>query len=209
MPTSIRMAASKTKTITYYLNPEFPADTKLRDMARETVDDWNQAMKETVAALKASFENSFNQVADKSANVVGAVILLIVGYIVAKILDRIVSTLSDTIGLQTAAERSGLLTSMKQVGIKHSVSSILGRITFWLTMCVFLSAAFSVLDLSTLSAAMMRSSWRFWTETFSWPIWPAMRLPLWTRCGVNRQPIEPPCRKYSWVPWARVMPAMW
>jgi hypothetical protein len=106
------------------------------------------------SALKASFENSFNQVADKSANVVGAVILLIVGYIVAKILDRIVSTLSDTIGLQTAAERSGLLTSMKQVGIKHSVSSILGRITFWLTMCVFLSAAFSVLDLSTLSAAM-------------------------------------------------------
>jgi hypothetical protein len=41
----------KTKTITYYLNPEFPADTKLRDMARETVDDWNAAMKETVAGL--------------------------------------------------------------------------------------------------------------------------------------------------------------
>ena len=33
------------------MNPEFPDDQPLRDMARQTVDDWNQAMKETVAAL--------------------------------------------------------------------------------------------------------------------------------------------------------------
>ena len=33
------------------MNPEFPDDPKLRDMARQTVDDWNQAMKETVAGL--------------------------------------------------------------------------------------------------------------------------------------------------------------
>ena len=33
------------------MNPEFPDDEKLRDMARQTVDDWNQAMKETVAGL--------------------------------------------------------------------------------------------------------------------------------------------------------------
>jgi hypothetical protein len=41
----------QTRTITYYMNPEFPEDPKLRDMARQTVDDWNQAMKETVAGL--------------------------------------------------------------------------------------------------------------------------------------------------------------
>jgi len=106
------------------------------------------------AALKASFENAFGQVIEKSPNVVGAILVLIVGYIVAKILDRVVCTLSDSIGLQTAAERSGLLGSMQQVGITRSVSWILGRITFWLTMCVFLSAAFNILDLSTLSTAM-------------------------------------------------------
>ena len=33
------------------MNPEFPDDQKLRDMAHQTVDDWNQAMKETVAGL--------------------------------------------------------------------------------------------------------------------------------------------------------------
>ena len=35
------------------MNPEFPDDQTLRDMARQTVGDWNQAMKETVAALQS------------------------------------------------------------------------------------------------------------------------------------------------------------
>jgi hypothetical protein len=39
------------RTITYYLNPEFPEDPELRDMAAKTVEDWNKAMKETVAGL--------------------------------------------------------------------------------------------------------------------------------------------------------------
>jgi hypothetical protein len=39
------------RTITYYLNPEFPDDPELLAVANETVDHWNQAMKETVAGL--------------------------------------------------------------------------------------------------------------------------------------------------------------
>jgi hypothetical protein len=48
------MSQRETRKITYYLNPEFPADTKLRDQATLTVQDWNKAMKETVAAVKFS-----------------------------------------------------------------------------------------------------------------------------------------------------------
>jgi hypothetical protein len=54
----------KTKTITYYLNPEFPDDPKLRDMARETVDDWNTAMKETVQALLMTGAGTVPGIAD-------------------------------------------------------------------------------------------------------------------------------------------------
>jgi hypothetical protein len=60
----IAIGDRKTRTITYYLNPEFPADTKLRDMARETVEDWNQAMKETVAGLLATGGGHFAQLTD-------------------------------------------------------------------------------------------------------------------------------------------------
>jgi len=50
-PVPMKIADRKTRTITYYLNPEFPDEQKLRDMARQTIDDWNQAMKETVAGM--------------------------------------------------------------------------------------------------------------------------------------------------------------
>src|SRR6266540_396696 len=43
------------RKIVYYLNPEFPDDTALVDEAKRVIDHWNQAMKETVAALKFPF----------------------------------------------------------------------------------------------------------------------------------------------------------
>ena len=112
-----------------------------------TVDSWREA-------LATSFYSTRDQLIDVTPRIVGGVLVLVVGYLVAKILDRAVSALSESIGLQTAAERSGLAGSMKQVGIHRSVSWIVGRMVFWLTLCVFLTAAFNILHFTTLSAAM-------------------------------------------------------
>jgi Met-zincin len=44
-----------TRQITYYTNPEFPDDDpELMDMAKTVVGSWNDAMKQTVAALKVT-----------------------------------------------------------------------------------------------------------------------------------------------------------
>ncbi len=75
----------------------------------QTVDSWREA-------LVGSFNHAFGQVIDKAPNVVGMVIVLVVGYIAARVLDRVASALSDSLGLQTAAERSGLLDSMRKSG---------------------------------------------------------------------------------------------
>ena len=112
-----------------------------------TIESWR-------GALEQSFYDTFGQITNLAPKVLGMLVVLVIGYFVARILDRVVTALSDSLGLQTAAERSGLVDSMRQVGINRSVSWIVGRITFWLTMCVFLTAAFNILDLPTLSAAM-------------------------------------------------------
>lgn len=62
--------------------------------------------------------------------------------------------LSEKVGLQTAAERSGLADSMHHMNIRRGVPAIVGTIVFWLLMCVFLAAAFTILDLPSLSQAM-------------------------------------------------------
>lgn len=105
-------------------------------------------------AVKASFMKAFDQIASLGPNVIAMVVVLVVGYFVAKVLDRAMSALCQSLGLQTAAERTGLTASMKQVGINSSVPSVVGRIVFWLTICIFLSAGFRILNLTGVSDAV-------------------------------------------------------
>jgi small-conductance mechanosensitive channel len=101
-----------------------------------------------------SFQKAFGQILDGAPNAVAMLLVVVVGYVVARIAGRVTTALSERVGLETAAERSGLAISMRQVGIKQKFSAILGQIVFWLLLCVFLSAAFNILNLPPLSAAM-------------------------------------------------------
>ncbi len=57
-PKVLSIAQRETRTIPYYLNVEFPTnDPKLLATAEQVIDDWDQAMKETVAALLLSEAN--------------------------------------------------------------------------------------------------------------------------------------------------------
>ena len=105
-------------------------------------------------AIAASFNHAFGQIIVMLPNVLAMLVVIVVGYIVAHVLDKFATALSQSLGLETAAERSGMRTSMKQVGINRSVPAIVGQIVFWLTMCVFVAAAFNILGLQTVSAAM-------------------------------------------------------
>lgn len=105
-------------------------------------------------ALQTSFAEAFGQVVSLGPKIVAMTVLLVVGYLLARVLDRAVSALAHSLGLQTAAERSGLVDSMKQAGIRQTMPTIIGRIVFWLTLCVFLTAAFNVLGLPTVTSAM-------------------------------------------------------
>jgi hypothetical protein len=105
-------------------------------------------------AVKASFLKAFDQIANLGPSVVAMIVVLVAGYFVAKVLDRAIAALCQSLGLQTAAERTGLTTSMKQVGINSTVPNVVGRIVFWLTMCIFLSASFRILNLTGVSDAV-------------------------------------------------------
>ena len=95
-------------------------------------------------------------------------VVLVVGYIIARLVARVLTALSEKLGLQIAAERSGLAESMQHMGIKRNVPAIVGTIVFWLLMCVFVMAAFSILG---LAEAVGRHGHR-WRTTFPSCWWP-------------------------------------
>lgn len=113
----------------------------------DTVTTWQQI-------LVGSFQKAFDQVLSLAPNVLAMLVVLVVGYVVARIAGRVITALSEKVGLETAADRSGLASSMRQVGITQKVSWIFGQLVFWLLMCVFLTAGFNILGLQTVSAAM-------------------------------------------------------
>lgn len=104
----------------------------------------------------ASFQQAYSQIIGVLPNLLAMIVILLVGYVVARVVGRLASAICDKIGLQTAAERGGLVASMKQVGIQRSVPSIVGLIFFWLLMCIFLMAGFNILGWEGISGGMER-----------------------------------------------------
>jgi hypothetical protein len=109
-----------------------------------------------VNELGTALENAFQPVINLVPAVLAMVGVLVIGYIVARLLARGADALGQRIGLDGAAERSGLATSMKKVGIERGLSAIVAQLVFWLLMCVFVVAAFNLLNLPSLSAATQK-----------------------------------------------------
>ena len=126
------------------------ADASTNDypgVVQNTAQKWSEI-------FVSSFQSAFGQIVSVLPNLLAMIAILLVGYLIARIVGRIAAAISEKIGLQTAAERSGLVASMQQVGIKRSVPSIVGLMFFWLLMCVFLTAGFNILGWEGLSSGM-------------------------------------------------------
>ena len=113
---------------------------------------------ETAQHSSDAIMHSFNSVAQQfivfGPKLVAAVAVIVIGYLVAWLLSRAITTIAEKLGLQRAAETGGIVQSMRQVGIEKTVPQIVGVIVFWLLLGVFAVAAFDILDLPALTGAM-------------------------------------------------------
>jgi small-conductance mechanosensitive channel len=117
-----------------------PAETSAAQTALNTVQN--------------NFHQAYDQIINFAPRVAAMVVVLVVGYLIALWIGRAITLLCEKIGLQRAADSSGLAASMQHMGIKRNVSGIVGTIVFWLLMCMFLMAACEILALPGMSAAM-------------------------------------------------------
>ena len=117
------------------------------NVATDTVNTTQEALRDTL-------HEAFTPIIALAPKAIAAVVIVVVGYILARVLAKVVTTLCEKVGLQTAADRSGLAESMNQAGIKHNVPGIVGVIVFWLLMSVALMTGFRVLGLQVVSDVM-------------------------------------------------------
>lgn len=104
--------------------------------------DWN-------AVLWVPIQTFFNQlVGEFLPRVAGALLILLVGWIIAKIVETAVIRLLKTIQLDRLAEQIQLSDLLAKGGIRRKLSELVGVIIYWLIMFGILIAALNVLNLN-------------------------------------------------------------
>lgn len=81
----------------------------------------------------------------------GFLLILLVGWIVASALAKVVTLLLRKVGFDRIGNRIGLTRFEQQMGLKMDTAGILGRIVYWFVFLIFLVPAVDALGLTTVS----------------------------------------------------------
>ena len=85
---------------------------------------------------------------------IGAIVILIVGYIVAKILQAVVTRLLGAIGFEHWMERGGIKQFFDRAQTRQSPTSIIGKLIFWFVFIIAIVMATDALGISQVSAVL-------------------------------------------------------
>lgn len=83
---------------------------------------------------------------------IGAIILVVIGWLISDVVARVVTTLLRRIGFETAAQRIGITNFIAMTGARSgSAAAIFGEIVKWFIRLLFLEMAAEVLHISVVS----------------------------------------------------------
>lgn len=111
------------------------------------LDPWTQSL---IAAMSALW----NKVAGFIPNLFVALVLVLLGFVVAKLLDTLLSKLLGKVGLDRLMMGTGMTKVLARVGIQASVSTLIGKIVYWFVLLIFLVSAAESLGLQRVSSTL-------------------------------------------------------
>lgn len=109
-----------------------------------TLSDWSTTTSE---ALRESWTRIINYL----PNLLGAIVIIIIGVIVANVLRWIVSRVIETIRLQGAFDQLDFAKTLKGAKLNTNLASLAGEFVKWVTIILFLIPSASVLGLPQVS----------------------------------------------------------
>lgn len=86
----------------------------------------------------------------------GAIVILVVGWLVAKLLEAIVVRVLKAAKLDMASDKAGISNVLAQGEIKVSLSELIGGLIYWIIILVVLATALSALNLGIAADLITR-----------------------------------------------------
>ncbi len=98
--------------------------------------------------LQASFTQVFGELVPA---MLGALVILFAGYLLAKVVERLVLRFLRRIRLNAALERGGVMDAVERSGTRIDVTRVLAALIFWLIMFAVILVAATALGLDELA----------------------------------------------------------
>lgn len=111
--------------------------------------DWQTTVMEPVQAMWA-------RVLGFLPTLVAVIIILIVGWVIATVVQRVITRFLKLARLDTASEKSGIANILTKGDINYTLSEIIGIMIYWLLMLVVILAAVNALQLSVAAELLNR-----------------------------------------------------
>lgn len=108
-------------------------------------------MPDALTVIESAFADIWSSLLLFLPRFLGAIVVFILGLIVASLLRKLVMKVSDLIRLDLLAEKLDLKKSFAQMGVKLNVAAVLGWIVKWFFIIVFLVAATDILGWSEIT----------------------------------------------------------
>jgi len=88
--------------------------------------------------------------------ILGVIAILIIGWLIAKVIESIVARVLKAIRLDVASDKAGISNILAQGDIKLTLSEVLGAIVYWLVMLIVLVTALNALNLTVAADLLSR-----------------------------------------------------
>ena len=98
-----------------------------------------------------SFQNFFNNLIGYLPNVIGFLVLLLIGYIVARIVRTALNKILDSVGVDRRLHESPAGKYIEGVSPDSRPSHLIGAVAFWAIFLVFLTIAIGALQIPALT----------------------------------------------------------
>lgn len=111
---------------------------------RDLLDTWSEV-------LTRSFQNLWEGVANFVPNLVVAIVILVLGWLIGALLGRAVWQVFRSLKVDEALRRAGFESFLRRGGMELDSGAFIGALVKWFVIVMFLTSAFDVLGLTQVN----------------------------------------------------------
>lgn len=112
-----------------------------------TVQGWGEAL---MTSLTTAFAIFFGAI----PRIIAFALIVLVGWLVAKVIARGVAALLRALRFNELAERAGLADFVQKMGVRHDATTVLAAVTKWFVLLIAFTVAFDALGLPAVSSVL-------------------------------------------------------